>query len=169
MRTIIRVIDSVSEWAGKTVRWLGVVLVVQVTYEVVMRYVFIRPSLWSYEVSIMLGASLYVIAFAYTHRHRAHIRVDVIYTHLSPRSRAIIDVLGDLLVFFPLIILLAIKSWDWAWYAWSTGERMPITGWYPPAGPLRTIVMLGFVLLALQGVAEFVRNLHLMIRNRPYD
>ena len=169
MRTVVRVIDSISEWTGKAARWFGVVLVVQVAYEVTMRYVFNAPSLWGYELGIMLGASLYVLAFAYTHRHRAHVRVDVFYVHLPPRSRAIIDVLGDLLAFFPLIILLVICSWDWAWYAWSTGERMPITGWYPPAGPLRTMVMLGFGLLALQGVAQFVRDLYLLIRNKPYD
>ena len=169
MRNVVRVIDSISEWAGKSVRWLGVILVVQVTYEVTMRYVFNSPSLWGYELGIMLGATLFVLAFAYTHRQRAHIRVDVIYVHLPPRVKATIDVLGDLLVFSPLIILLAIKSWDWAWYAWSTSEKMPTTGWYPPAAPLRTMVLLGFVLLALQGVAELVRNLHLLIRNKTYD
>jgi TRAP-type mannitol/chloroaromatic compound transport system permease small subunit len=169
MRTIVRVIDSISEWAGKSVRWLGVILVVQVTYEVTMRYVFNSPSLWGYELGIMLGGTLFVLAFAYTHQQRAHVRVDVIYVHLPPRAKATIDVLGDLLVFTPLIILLAIKSWDWAWYAWSTSERMPTTGWYPPAGPLRTMVLLGFGLLALQGVAQLVRDLHLLIRNKPYD
>lgn len=169
MRTILRVIDSISEWTGKTARWFVVVLVMVVTYEVIMRYVFNAPSLWAAEVCTMLGASLYVLAFAYTHYHRAHVRVDVIYTHLPPRGKAIIDVLGDLLLFYPLIIAVVIGSLQWMWHAWLTGERMDFTSWYPPLAPLRTVVAIGFIMLLLQGVAQFVRNLHLLIRNKPYD
>jgi len=146
-----------------------VALVGVVTYEVMMRYLFNAPSLWAYEVSVMLGASLYILAFAYTHLHRAHVRVDMIYSHLPPRGKALIDVLGDIFLFSPFIILLVINAWDWMWYAWETGERMPITGWYPPAGPLRTVVMLGLALFALQGMAQLVRDLYLLIRNKPYD
>jgi len=169
MRTFVRTIDSISEWTAKIGRWFGVALVVLVTYEVVMRYVFTAPSLWGYEVHVMLGASLYILAFCYTHRHRAHVRVDMIYAHLPNRGRAIIDVLGTLFLFFPFIFLLTYIAWDWMWYAWATDEKMPITGWYPPAGPLRTIVMIGLGLFALQGMAQFVRDVYLLIRNKPYD
>ena len=169
MRTVVRTIDSISEWTGKIGRWLGVILVVQVTYEVVMRYVFVKPSLWAYEISVMLGASFYILAFCYTHRHRGHIRVDMIYMRLPNRGRALIDVLGNLFLFFPFIILLVIISWDWAWYAWATGERMPFSGWWPPTAPLRTVVLIGISLFALQGTAHFIRDVYLLIRNKPYD
>ncbi|HEY82436.1 MAG TPA: TRAP transporter small permease subunit [Dehalococcoidia bacterium] len=166
MRTIIGIIDAISEWTGRIGSWFGVALVGVVTYEVMMRYLFNAPSLWAYEVSVMLGASLYILAFAYTHLHQAHVRVDMIYAHLPPRGKAIIDVLGDIFLFSPFIILLVLNAWDWMWYAWETGERMPITGWYPPAGPLRTIVMLGLALFALQGMAQLVRDFYLLIRNK---
>jgi len=169
MRAILRVIDSISEWTGKTARWFGVALVMVVAYEVTMRYVFTAPSMWAAEVCTMLGASLYVLAFAYTLYHRAHVRVDIIYMYLPPRGRAIIDVLSDLLFFFPLIIVVVIGSLQWMWHAWLIGERMDFTAWYPPAAPLRTVVAIGFITLILQGVAQFVRNLHLLIRNKPYD
>jgi TRAP-type mannitol/chloroaromatic compound transport system permease small subunit len=169
MRAVVRTIDSISEWTGKTGRWFGVALVVVVTYEVVMRYIFTAPSLWAYEVSVILGATLYILAFSYTHKHRAHVRVDMIYAHLPNRGKATIDVLGYLLLFSPFIILLVINAWDWAFYAWATDEKMPITGWYPPAGPLRTIVLLGLALFALQGFAQFIRDLYLLIRGKPYD
>ncbi|HUU65073.1 MAG TPA: TRAP transporter small permease subunit [Dehalococcoidales bacterium] len=169
MRTFLRVVDSISEWTGKTGRWFAVGLVLIVSLEVILRFVFNRPTLWAYETSVMLGACTFVLAFAYVHRYHAHIRVDVFYTHLSNRGKAIIDVLGDLLLFFPLIFLLVLVAWDWMTYAWTTGERMPITGWYPPAGPLRTVVALGFILFVLQGVAQFIRDLYLLVRNKPYD
>jgi len=169
MRTVVRIIDSISEWTGKTGRWLAVALVLVVTYGVVKRYVFNAPELWPYEVAIMLGSAVYILGLSYTHRYNAHVRVDVIYSHLSPKLRGLIDVLGSLLLFLPIMILVTYASATWAWDAWVIDERMAETGWYPPAAPLRTIVALGFFILALQGVAQFVRALHLLRRNKPYD
>lgn len=169
MRKVVHAIDSISEWTGKTGRWFGVFLVAIVTFGVLMRYLFNMPFLWTYEVSVMLGASLFVLAFAYTHLHKAHVRVDLIYAHLPTRGQAIIDVLGNLFLFFPFIILLTITSWDLAFSAWATQERMPITGWYPPAGPLRTIVFIGIFLFGLQGLANFIRDVYAIIRGVPYE
>ncbi|MCL0105094.1 TRAP transporter small permease subunit [Dehalococcoidia bacterium] len=169
MRTILQVIDSISEWMGRTGRWFAVALVATMTFEVTSRYIFGRPNLWVHESVMMLGASLYALAYGYVQRHDAHIRADLFYARLSPRRRAIIDVAGWLLIFFPLIILLIDTSIFWAVRAWRTGEVMPFTGWYPPVAPLRTVVALGFCVLALQGVAQLIRDLHLLIRNKPYD
>jgi TRAP-type mannitol/chloroaromatic compound transport system permease small subunit len=169
MRKVVRTIDSISEWTGKTGRWLGVMLMLLVTYEVIMRYVFTKPSLWGYEMAVILAASLYVLAFSYAHLHRAHVRVDMIYSHLPNRGRAIIDVLGALFLFFPFIFLLTYSAGDWMVYAWSTSEKMPITGWYPPAGPLRTIVFYGIALFALQGISQFIRDVYLLVKNEPYE
>jgi len=95
-----------SEWTGRSGRWLIVALMVLVTLEVVLRYVFTKPTLWGYEIHVMLAASSYALAFAYTHKLRAHVRVDMIYAHLPPRGQALIDFLGTLFLFFPFIFLL---------------------------------------------------------------
>jgi len=169
MKTILRVIDSISEWSGTSVRWLALALVLVMTNEVIMRYVFNRPTVWGFETSVMLGAALYALGFSYAHRHHSHLRIDVFYTHLSPRKRAIMDVVGTLFLCFPLMIILVSASIDNAWVAWVGKERLKLTFWYPPSGPLRTVVALGFILLALQVIAQFIRDVHLLIRNRPYD
>lgn len=169
MRTVIRVIDSISEWVGKTARWFVVALVLVVTYGIIKRHVFNAPELWPYEVAIMLGAAVWILGLSYVHRYDGHVRVDVIYSRLSPRLRGIIDVIGSILSFFPIFILVVYVSANWAWDAWVTDERMAETGWYPPAAPLRTVVMLGFLFFALQGVPQFVRALHLLRRSKPYD
>lgn len=169
MKTILKVIDSISEWSGRTVRWLALALVLVMTYEVIMRYVFNQPTVWGFETSVMLGATIYALAFSYVHRHRSHIRVDIFYSHLSPRKKAIIDVVGTLLLCFPLMIILVNTSVDNAWSAWIGKERLVLTFWYPPSGPLRTVVALGIILLALQIVAQFIRDLYMLVRNKSYD
>lgn len=169
MRSVVRLIDFIGEWTGKVGCWFSVALVLLINYKVVMRYVFRAPELWPFEVNIMLGASLFALAFSYTHFQRAHVRSDVIYTHFSNRGKAIIDVIGGLLICLPFTILLASTAWEWMWHAWATDETMPFTGWSPPAGPLRTMVMLGLALLALQGVSQLIQSLHLLIRNERLD
>ena len=82
MRATLRVIDSISEWTGKIIRWLCVVLVGVVVYGVILRYVFNSPTMWAYETSIMLGTTIYVLGWAYVHRHGGHIRVEVFYIGL---------------------------------------------------------------------------------------
>jgi len=167
MITVIRIIDSISEWTGRSARWLCAILVVFMAIGVIMRYVFGAATLWAYEVGLMLGAAIYVLAWSYVHRHGGHVRVDVFYHRLSPRMKATIDVIGFLLFFIPLMIILVSVSVDWTGRAWEVNEKMYETGWYPPAAPLRTVVALGICLFALQGIAQFIRDLYLLIRNKP--
>ncbi len=169
MRKIIHTIDATSDWTAKIGRWLIPILMVMVTLEVTLRYVFTKPTLWGYELHVMLAASSYMIAFAYTHLQRAHVRVDMIYAHLPSKAQALIDSLGTLFLFFPFIFLLSYAAWNYMFNAWATSEKMAITGWYPPAGPLRTMVLFGLCLFALQAVAHFFRDTYLLIRGRSYD
>ncbi len=169
MKKFLHTIDAISVWTALTGRWFIVALMVLVTVEVTLRYVFNKPTLWGYELHVMLAASSYILAFAYTHKLRAHVRVDMIYAHLPQRGQALIDFLGTLLVFFPFVFLLTFTAWNWMFDSWATSEKMPITGWYPPAGPLRTVVFYGIALFALQAVAHFIRDTYILIKGKPYD
>ena len=164
MKFLIQPFDTLSEWVGKVCHWLVTVLVLLVAYGVFLRFVLNQPNLWTYETSIMLGAAIFVLATAYVHRHDGHIRVDIIYEHLSPRKKAIIDTIGHLILFFPAVGFAAYASVTWTIDAWVTGEVMTETGWYPPAAPLRTIVAFGFVALFLQGIPNFLRAAQVAIK-----
>lgn len=169
MRTVIRVIDSISEYTGKVICWACLVLVMVLVYEVTARYIFNAPTIWAHETSSMLGATIAALGWAYIHQHHGHVRVDVFYAHLSPRGKAIADVVCALLFLFPLVIILAYVAADRMWFSWSMGETLIATYWYPPAGPIRLVVLLGLSLFALQGIAQFIRDIYLMIRGIPYD
>ena len=169
MKRLLKTVDGISSWGGRTARWLSAVLVLVMTTEVVMRYVFDSPTLWAYETAIMLGATVYVFGWAYAQLHHKHIRVDVFYLRLSPRGRALTDVLGMLLLAFPILTIMIINSINYASIAWASKERLDLSVWYPPAGPLRTVVALGFILLTLQCLVQFIRDVHILIRAKPYD
>jgi len=169
VKILLKVIDFISEWTARVFCWSGVVLILVLVYEVTARYVFNAPTIWAGDVTCMLTGTIIILGLAYVSKHHGHIRVDVFYTHLSPRGKAIIDVVGALMFLFPLLILLIKTSILKILFSWSMHEKLMFSHWYPPATPMRAVMFLGLFLFALQGVAEFIRDLHLLIRNKAYD
>jgi len=169
MKKGLKFIDKMSLWAGNSVQWLAAILVLVMTFEVFMRYVFNEPTIWSYETSMMLGGVIFALAWSYVHKNRAHIRVDVIYASLPQRTQLIIEVIGTLILFFPLVLVLTRTSIVWAMDAWLKNEKMMESIWYPPSGPFRSCIALGYILLLLQGFSNFIRDFYQLIRNRSYD
>lgn len=169
MRKVLTTIDNISGYTGGLIKYFCFLLILVVVYGVVMRYVFNNPPMWAFDTAVMLGGSIYVLAFAYTHRYRAHVRVDVIYANLSPRVQAIIDAAGAFLLLFPLIVFLIREAYTFMVRAWEIGEIFRETAFYPPAAPFRTVVFIGFCLLGLQSLAIFFRDMYYALRNKPYD
>jgi len=169
MKKVFRAIDTLSDRLGNSVQWLSVPLVLIICFETILRFVFRRSTLWEYETVCMMGATMYALAFAYVMRHGLNVRVDVIYSHLSRRVRAAFDSIGMLLIFFPLMGLVTYSSIKRAINSWIINEKSAVTGWYPPAAPLRTIIAIGFVLLLLQGIVVLVREAYYLIRNKSYE
>ena len=169
MRKVLSIIDAISDGTGKVMCWLAPLLVALVSSEVTMRYVFNSPTMWNYEPSMMVGGTLFAMGWAYAMRHHSHVRVDVFYTRLSPRAKASIDVAGTFFLFFPLMLVFISTSIAWTVNAWEISEKSVETYWYPIIAPFRTMVTIGFMLVTLQGIAQFIRDFYLLIRNKAYD
>ena len=169
MRKVLKTIDAISEWTGKTFRWGLIILVLIVSYEVTARFVFGVPTKWSYETDMMLSGAVYALAWAYATLHKAHVRIDLFYGRLSPRGKAAVDVIGTLVAFFPLIILFIYMCVVRTGIAIVDHEVAKQGYWYPPLWPYRTAVTIGFILLLLQGFAQFYRDVYLLVRNKVYD
>ena len=169
MRTALRIIDAISDRAGRIICWLCPIFILVITNEVIMRFVFNKPTMWGYETSIIIGASLCILAWSYAQRHQAHIRVTVFYSYLPLRWRAFIDVISGLFLTLPLFTIFTYTSVKWAVHAWAVNERMTETYWHPPFGPLRTVVAIGALMMLLQCFASFIRDFYVLIRNESYD
>lgn len=156
---LIRWIDKLSEWTGRAIAWAIVPLTFIVIFEVCLRYIFNRPTDWAYDTAWMLYSAFFLMGGAYTLLHRRHIRIDVLYQFLTPRSRAIFDSILFLLVFLPPVGVIAWHGVRFAVHAWAIGETIQSTTWGPPAGPIRTVIPLAFIVMWLQVVAELVRSL----------
>ncbi len=169
IRMVLKFIDSLSEASGRVGKWFAVALVVVGTFETISRHLFGAPTIWAYDVLSMAGGSLYLLGASFDYKHNAHTRVDLIYGRFSPRVQAMIDIVASLVLFFPLIGMLLWYSTKWTIKAWKINEVMFSSFWYPPAGPYRTLFTVGLLLLLLQGIAQFVRDLHFAIRGTSID
>ncbi|MEA3253771.1 MAG: TRAP transporter small permease subunit, partial [Chloroflexota bacterium] len=88
-------------------------------------------------------------------------------TRLSPRAKAILEVAAYLIFFFPLFYVLVVSSIPYAYNAWVMHETSSCSNWAPILGPMKTVMVVGFLLLGLEGLAQFIRNLSTAIKGLP--
>ncbi len=157
IKKFIHRIDTISEWSGRICCWISLPLVVFMAYDVIMRYLFQAPTRWAYEMTWMQYGALFILGGAYGLKYKLHVRVDIIYNRWSKRTQAIFDFLTYIFIFAPVFYILITHSVIYAYYSWEVWETSYISYWQPPVYPIKTIMVIGFVLFALQGIAEFLR------------
>jgi len=160
----LHAIDRLSAWAGKAAAWCIVALTAVVCYDVVARYVFNAPTQWGFDVAYMLYATLFMMAGAYTLSRNGHVRGDVLYRFLAPRTQAALDLGLYLLFFVPGILALAWFGIGFAQESLAMAERSQTSASNIPLYPLKMIIPVAGGLLLLQGLAEILRCV-LCLRN----
>ena len=99
MNKFIFLIDQTSDRLGKAVSWLVLLMVLVMGLIVILRYAFQIGSIALQESVFYLNAMLFSCGAAFTLKEQRHVRVDVIYTRLPPRGRALIDLFGTCLLY----------------------------------------------------------------------
>lgn len=156
----IHVIDTFSNWSGKTVAWLILPLVFGLTYEGVARYLFNAPTEWAFDLSYMLYGTIFMLGAHYALLRGAHIRTDILWDKFSDRKKGIIDAVAYIVFFFPGIAMFFFASIDEAWHAFKINELSEQTAWRPILWPFKAVVPLAAVLLLIQGVSELLKSLY---------
>jgi TRAP-type mannitol/chloroaromatic compound transport system permease small subunit len=151
-------IDIISERVGYVVSFLILPMTLISVIEVILRYVFNRPTIWAWDVNMMLLGGLTVMAGGYALLKEGHVAMDAFVSRMSPRGRAVTAVITSLLFFFGIGIL-AWQSGVAAWDSFLMREEVNSV-WRPPLYPLKMLWPIGVLLLLLQGVAGFIRNLN---------
>jgi len=157
VKAFCHAVDTINAWVGKYFGFLIVPLVVLVTMEVILRYVFNKPTIWAWDVNVQLLGALGALGAGFALLHRGHVEIDLIAVRLSPRAKAILDVITALLFFFGIGVIL----WKTALGAWTSllAREVYSSFFRPPIYPLKIIIVVGVFLLLLQGIAKFLRDL----------
>lgn len=152
-------IDRLTTVIGRAVAWLALVIVVLQFALVLARYVFGFGSIWLSETVIYGHATLIMLAAAWTLGAGGHVRVDVFYEQATPRTRAVIDLLGSLLLLLPFALVLLWFSVPYAARSWAILERSHESSGLPLVFLLKTLIPAFAALMALQGIAQAIRAL----------
>ena len=157
MDRFLHFIDSLSVWVGKSFAWCIVVLTFATCYEVFVRYVLNAPTVWAFDMSVQMYGALFIMAGAYTLAQDAHVRGDVLYRLMKPRTQAAVDLALYILFLLPAVFALtwygygfAADSWFYKEVSWSSPARIQI--YY-----FKSLIPIAGVLILLQGLAESIR------------
>jgi TRAP-type mannitol/chloroaromatic compound transport system permease small subunit len=157
-----RAIDELNERVGTVMSWLSVLMILLGSFNAVARYGgrFTGTS-WSsnalLEAQWYLFSVLFLLGAAWTLRRDAHVRVDVLYGRLSKRGKAWIDLIGTTVFLLPFCVFGLVSSWPTVRASWEVLEGSPDPGGLPRY-PLKSLILVCFVLLFLQGVSEIVKR-----------
>lgn len=157
LTALVRWLDRVSGTAGAMAAWLVIPLIAASCYEVFSRYVLGQPTLWAYEVGYMVMATHFLIGLAYTLREGEHIRVDLIYRHVSRKKQALIDTFTYIVLLLPLAGWLSVGLAQKVVKGYESQERSGMSAFNPVIWPFRAIMCAAFILLALQALAQLIR------------
>ncbi len=155
---IVRAIDKFTDFTGTLVAWLNVFLVLVVSYEVISRYAFSAPTVWSFDLTYMLYSTIFMLGSAYALHKGAHVRTDFFFEKWSIRTQNTIDSIAYIVLFFPSLFVFLIVSGHEAWYAFQIGETSEQTPWRPILWPFKAVVPLTCLLLLIQGVSETIKS-----------
>ena len=133
MTIVLKALDRLTELTGKTLSTLTLLFTGLLFITVLMRYGFrindiqigdLRLPRQAMEESVMyLHCLLFMLASAYTLREDAHVRVDVFYRRFSPRTKALVDLLGSVVFLLPVAGFILYSSLDYVSFAWKLKER----------------------------------------------
>jgi TRAP-type mannitol/chloroaromatic compound transport system permease small subunit len=156
-------IDATTAAIGRWVAWCLLTMVIVQVVVVFMRYVLGLGSIWLQETITYAHATLFMLAAAWTLQQGGHVRVDIFYVNASPCRKALIDLIGAVVLLLPFTIALTVLSLPYVARSWAILERSRETSGLPLVFALKTLIPAFALLLALQGVSQAIRAVLVLV------
>ncbi len=160
LRSVARAIDAFQERVGRAVAWLMFLMVVIVFGDVVLRYAFNRSYVWTQELEWHMFGVVYLLAAGYTMLYDEHVRVDILYSRFSPRKKAWFDFVLLFVFFLPSCLAILYTTWPFVKASFAVNEGSPDPGGIPARWVLKSVILVGFGLLILQGISQAIKNFY---------
>jgi len=155
-------IDTLNEHVGRVVSLLALLMVLVQFIVVLQRYVFGIGSIWMQESIVYMHSFLFMLVAGYTLLHNGHVRVDVFYRTMSPRSKAWVDLLGTIFLIWPLCYLIFKVSLPYVEASWAVREGSRETSGIQGVFILKSVILAFVVLLALQSLSLLIHALRIL-------
>ena len=168
LKKYISIVDKINNITGNIAAWLSFVLVLLVCFDVFTRYFLQFSSVAVQELEWHLFAVIFLLGAAYTLKIDGHVKVDIIYSKLSIKSQAWINIMGVLLLFIPFCLVILYASENFVVNSFLIGEKSPDPGGLPARYILKSFLPISFVFLLLQGIALLFKSV-IVLTNKDAD
>lgn len=169
LRTFVQTVDAFTDLCGRLLSWLVLFMAVLTTCVVVLRYGFDIGSIATQETVTYMHGCVFLLGAAYALKEGAHVRVDIFYRYFSARTRAWVDSLGGIVFLLPLCAFILASSWGYVSESWGMRESSAEPGGIPAVFLLKTLIPLMAINLALQGMADILRNALVLVQVQVED
>lgn len=159
MDRVAGALERVNSVIGNTLCWAALLMLLLQFVIVLLRYVFGYSFIFLDEGVLYFHAAIFMLGAGYTFLVNAHVRVDIFYAKASERTQAKIDLFGHLFLLAPALIVLIWFSWPAVRGSWAILEGPISVGGIPASFLLKSLIPAYCVLLLVQGVAAFLRDL----------
>ncbi|WP_329602172.1 TRAP transporter small permease subunit [Sansalvadorimonas verongulae] len=155
-------VNRFSDLLGKIAAVLFILLLFNVFYDVVARYVFNNVSIGMQEMEWHLYAAMFLLGVPYTLRAGGHVRVDLIYERLEERHKAVIDFCGALFLLMPFALLVGYYGIGFAYEAYELGETSGDPGGLPYRWIIKAVIPFAFFSIAISGFGMMLRSINVL-------
>jgi len=161
--------DKFADIIGLVTAVAMVLMILNVFYDVIMRYFFRAGSIAMQEMEWHLFSVIILLGVAYTLKEDGHVRVDLIYDRLNHKKKAMINMVGVLLFIFPIALLVGISSIDNALEAYRSMEQSGDPGGLQYRWIVKSLIPLSFFLLIITSIGFFIKNLNVYKGLHPLE
>jgi len=162
---VLGAFDNLNEWIGRIAAYSLYALFAVMLYDVIARYAFNAPTQFAFELTLFIWAYACLLGGGYVLLHRGHVNVDLFYSHLSPRGKAIIDICTAPIIFIFVGVLLW-QGWTLFWNSFSFLEHSVVSRWNPPIYPVKIALPIGAALVLLQALVKLIRDIIIVAKGR---
>lgn len=159
LRKLSGCIDRLNAFFGKSVSWLSFALVIIICVDVILRYALNMTRIWVIELETYAFSLLFLLGGAWTWQSDDHVRVDLFYSKFSPKGKRWVDLLGTVFFLLPWTWILMQVGLQFFYESWKIGESSSQSGGLPAIYIIKFFMLLGFVLLFLQGISHCIQIL----------
>jgi len=152
-------IERVIQKVGSFCSWLSFALVILITLDVFLRYIFNFSSASLYELEWHFFAIIFLLGSSITLQNDQHVRVDVFYNKLSNKKKEIVNLIGNIFFLLPFSIVIFYTSLPFVEDSLKVLESSPDPGGLPYRFIIKLVIPLSYLLLALQGTINIIKNI----------
>jgi TRAP-type mannitol/chloroaromatic compound transport system permease small subunit len=156
-----RGIDAFTRWTGKRLAWLILVAVIVSAVNAIIRKAFDASSNSWLELQWLLFSVVFLMCSSWTLLDNEHIRIDIVNNAMPKKVRDIIDVVGHTFFLLPLTIVMIITGVPFFLRSFRLNEQSGNAGGLPQ-WPAKSLIMIGFAMLLVQGISELIKRIAVM-------